>query len=279
MSLNSNTYGATGDWLIGTVKRNPEAFLVLAAGCALMMRGPARNGAVNPPRDNYYGDAARQHRGDQGRSWGDNVSRLAEGATRAGESAKDYASNVTDSVSETIGSYASSVSDYAHDAGRTIADRASQLTSSAQSTIEQRAAQVLREQPLAVAVFGLAAGAALAAIFPSTEAEAQALGPARDAIYDAANKAGASLKEAAGEAGTRLKEAASEHGLSAEGLKDIAREAAGAFSEKVEGAFDTQRTPGSQGASGSQGAQNGQGSQGSQGSQGAQPGTLGGGLR
>jgi hypothetical protein len=26
------------EWLIGTAKRNPEAFLVLAAGCTLLMR-------------------------------------------------------------------------------------------------------------------------------------------------------------------------------------------------------------------------------------------------
>ena len=28
-----------GEWLISTAKRNPEALLVLAAGCALLMRG------------------------------------------------------------------------------------------------------------------------------------------------------------------------------------------------------------------------------------------------
>jgi hypothetical protein len=278
MSVDSHSYGPTGDWLVGTVKRNPEAFLVLAAGCALMMRGASRGGSVSPPRDNYA-DAARQSRGDNGHSWGDGVSRLADSASRATENAKEYATDVKDRVSETANSYASSLSSYAEDAGRTIADRTSHFTTSAQSTIEQGAAKVLREQPLAVAVFGLAAGAALAAIFPSTDAEGQALGPARDALYDAANKAGASLKEAAGEAGTRLKEAASERGLSAEGLKDMAREAAGAFSDKVEGAFDSQRSPGSQRANGPQTAQNWQGGQSAQGGTGSQSGTPSGGLR
>ena len=28
-----------GDWIMNTVRRNPEGLLVLAAGCALLMRG------------------------------------------------------------------------------------------------------------------------------------------------------------------------------------------------------------------------------------------------
>jgi hypothetical protein len=34
-----DVYGRAGNWLIGTAKRHPEALLVLAAGCALLMRG------------------------------------------------------------------------------------------------------------------------------------------------------------------------------------------------------------------------------------------------
>jgi hypothetical protein len=272
MSLDS-TYGQTGDWLIGTIKRNPEAFLVMAAGCALMMRHSSRSAAASPHRDNF-GDAVRH--GDDGRSWSDGVSRLTDTASRATESARDYVSDVTDRVGETAGSYASTLSGYAGDAGRTIADRTSQFATGAQSTLEASAAKVLREQPLAVAVFGLAAGAALATLFPSTEAEGRALGPARDALYDAANKAGASLKEAAGEAGDRLKEAANDRGLNAEGLKDMAREAAGAFSEKVDGAL------GSKGSAGGQGSHGGSGSSSAHGSLGAQAAkstTPGGGVR
>jgi len=39
-----DSYGQTGDWLIGAAKRNPESLLVLAAGAALFMRG--RNAAA-----------------------------------------------------------------------------------------------------------------------------------------------------------------------------------------------------------------------------------------
>jgi hypothetical protein len=41
--MNRNEYPdmieQASDWLTGTVKRNPEAFLVLAPGCALLLRG------------------------------------------------------------------------------------------------------------------------------------------------------------------------------------------------------------------------------------------------
>src|SRR3712207_2055958 len=33
-----DAYRRPGDWLVGTARRNPEAFLVLAAGLALLMR-------------------------------------------------------------------------------------------------------------------------------------------------------------------------------------------------------------------------------------------------
>ena len=38
MGNSGDVYGRAGDWLIGTAKRHPEALLVLAAGCALLMR-------------------------------------------------------------------------------------------------------------------------------------------------------------------------------------------------------------------------------------------------
>ena len=37
--LDRDTYSQAGDWLFGTVRRNPEALLLMAAGCCLMMRG------------------------------------------------------------------------------------------------------------------------------------------------------------------------------------------------------------------------------------------------
>jgi hypothetical protein len=78
----------------------------------------------------------------------------------------------------------------------------------AQSTLQDSVERVLRDQPLAVAVAGLAAGAAMAALFPSTEMEGRTLGGAREALTDAAGKAGEMVMDAAGKAKERLQAAA-----------------------------------------------------------------------
>jgi gas vesicle protein len=221
-----------GDWLIGTVKRNPEALLVLAAGCALLLRNarssPARVSRQPRYDEDYWGQNQQGRRED---SW-------REGLSRASETAKDYAAEVSDRVSDTASSYASAASRYAQEGGRAMSEQASRLTSQAQSTARQ-----LSEQPLVVAAFGLAAGAALAALLPSTEIEERALGPAREAIADAAGKTGENLKQAAGEVGERLKQSAAERGLSSEGVKDMAREAAQAFTSTVSGQSGNTSSP------------------------------------
>jgi hypothetical protein len=233
MSPYTDTYGQAGDWLIGTAKRNPEALLVLAAGCALLLR----NAGSSPARasskwqyDEYYGE--RRERPEPERSWREDLSRTAE-------TAKDYASDVTERVSDTASSYASAASRYAEEGRRTMSAQASRFKNQAQST----AGQLWREQPLAVALFGLAAGAALAALLPSTEVEEQALGQARDAVGDAAGRAGENLKAAVSEAGERLKQSAAERGLSPEGLKEMARDTAQTFTSKASGESSDTSSP------------------------------------
>ena len=86
--------------------------------------------------------------------------------------------------------------------------------------------RVLRDQPLAVAVAGLAAGAAVAALFPSTEVEGRTLGGAREALTGAAGKAGEMVMDAAEKAKERLQNAAEERGFSTAGLQGLAGEVA-----------------------------------------------------
>jgi hypothetical protein len=71
------------------------------------------------------------------------------------------------------------------------------LARQAQSTLESSMNRVLREQPLAVVMAGLAAGAAVAAVFPSTELEDRALGSAGEGLRQAAGKAAERVKDAA----------------------------------------------------------------------------------
>lgn len=240
----NNTHSTAGDWLMGTIRRNPEGLLLLAAGCALLMRS-----AGSPLSKSHSGKPSHDD-GERSRLGPTHHAGLGEGISRAAQGVSDYASSVKDKVSDTASSYASSVSDYADETRRNISDQSARLKRQAQSTLQTGMNRMLRDQPLAVAVLGVAAGAAVAAAFPTTEAENRALGGAREAITDAAGRAGENLIGAAGAAGERLKSAAAERGLNPEGLKEMARDAADTFSTAMTGKSDDDRNSGSNAKSG-----------------------------
>ena len=153
-------------------------------------------------------------------------------------SAADYASDVKERISDAASGYAGSVSEFADDARRAITERSERWQREARSQLKGGMDRLLREQPLAVAVAGLAAGAAVAALFPSTKLENQTFGGTREALADATGRAGERVMEAAGKAGERLKDAAEERGLSAEGLKKVASEVADTFTSEIKGKSD-----------------------------------------
>ena len=224
MSGHSQRELGRGDWILGAIKRNPEGLLLLAAGCALLMRRagfrPLHGNGSGPDADrNDYTGRNGPHQ-----SLGDTV---AQAARNAGE----YASDVTHRVTETASSYASSVSDFADEAS----EQSGRFARQAQSTLQSTAQHVLQEQPLAVALVGLATGAAVAAALPATDVERRALGPTGERLRDAAGRAGDQLKEAGAQAGERLMSAAEERGLTGEGLKEVAREVGDAFSDALSG--------------------------------------------
>jgi hypothetical protein len=208
-----DVYGRAGQWLIGTAKRNPEALLVLAAGCALLMRsraGPSPDASTQSGNDSAGADGRWQ------------VSRATEKASDAVSDLKDRVTDVT-----------SSVSDYAGDIGRTISAQTSQIAGQAQSTLQTGFEHLLREQPLALVAFGLAAGAAVATLLPATEMEERTLAPARDAIAGATGKMGENLIAAASDAGQQLSQGIAER--VSEGFKELVHEVGEKFTDKVAG--------------------------------------------
>ena len=233
----AETYSQAGDWLMGTARRNPEALLLLAAGACLLMRSGRSASARTTARSRA--DASEpDYSPEPGRRARNAGSSMREGVSRAADTAADYASDVKDRISETASGYADSVSEFADDARRAISERSERWQRQAGSQLQGGMERVLREQPLAVAVAGLAAGATVAALFPSTKIENQAFGGAREALADAAGKAGERVMDAAGKAGERLKAAAEERGLSPDGLKKMASEVADTFTSEVKGKSD-----------------------------------------
>jgi hypothetical protein len=233
-----DTYAQAGDWLMGTARRNPEALLLLAAGCVLLMRGTGSSSSK-------AGSHGRQERSDfappSTSSRGESNAR--QGLSRAVEGAADYASDIKDQVSDTAGNYAEAVSEFAGEAGRKVSQQSERFARQAQSTMQSTMARVLREQPLVVAAVGLAAGAAVAAAFPATDVENRTLGGARDALTDAASKVGENVVQAASQARERLKSAAQERGLTPDGLKELAGEVADTFTEGVSGKSSERGNP------------------------------------
>jgi hypothetical protein len=205
-----DVYGRAGDWLIGTAKRHPEALLVLAAGCALLMRGGGGSSKGAPTQRSN--DSAGPDRRWQ-------VSRATE------EIVSDLKDRVTD--------VSSSVSDYAGGVRRTISAQTFQIAGQAQSKLQTGFGHLLREQPLGLVVLGLAAGAAIATLLPVTEVEEWTLAPARDAIGDVTGKVGENLIEAASEASRQLTQGIAER--ASEAVKELVHEVAEKFTDKVAG--------------------------------------------
>ena len=240
-----NSYGQPMDWLMATAKRNPEAFLVLAAGAALLMRG--RGSSPNRAPDyrqmrNWQGNGGRDEAIDR-QAPREYASTASETTERVAGAASQYASAASDAVR----SYASTAAGYANETGQAVrshasrlADQATSFASQAQSAVQSSAGNVMREQPLAVALLGVAAGAAVAALFPSTKLEERTLGPARDALTEAAHDVGENVVQSAKEAGEHLKQSAVDRGLTPDGMKEMAREAADAFTSRMSGKVEHQ---------------------------------------
>ena len=178
----SGSAGNTSDWLLGAMKKNPEGLLLLAAGAVLLMRKTGGLGSSN----------AMSQRSGISR----NVTKAAAGAKEYAAGAKDYAADVAERAKQTVGSVASSASEYADQARRTVSRQSERVMDQAQSTFQSTMNRVLQDQPLAVALAGMAAGAAVAAAFPTTDFEKETLGPLGEQVSDAANRMGEQFKEA-----------------------------------------------------------------------------------
>ena len=227
MSSYATRQGSAGDWLKGAVTRNPEGLLLLAAGVALMLRSGGSKSTNNyrnafPPQT-----GSKQSYRDAEQSGPGAGERVADAARRAGE----YVSEATDKVSESARSYASSAADYAGDVGDAALERSRRLADQAWETTDY----VTREQPWAVALAGLVAGAAVAAVFPSTRLERRTLGEVGEHLRSAAGAVGGQIMEAGRQAGAKLSDVAEERGLTREGLKEAAQEVGQTFSSAITG--------------------------------------------
>jgi hypothetical protein len=196
---------------LGDSKKNPEGLLFLAAGCALLLRRGRSIERIEQARSD-----AQEYLGHR-ESISDDIPRQnpvgewAKEASRIAENARDRAASLSQKMSETAADYAGAASEYARDTREKVVDQSRRLAEKGQAGVQT----LMQEQPLAVALVGVAAGAAVAAALPMTIPERRVLGPARQRVYEAAETAGQKITEAAGE---RLS------GVIKEGVKEVVRE-------------------------------------------------------
>lgn len=212
---------SAGEWLLSTARRNPEALLMLAAGCALLLRKGSSGFTLGEDSDD---DADVGH----GQEHGGRLRALREGVAEVAGKASEYGSEVSELVAGSARATGSAVSAYAEEGGRYIADRAGEAGRRARSAADY----VLSEQPLAVAAIGLASGAVVAAMLPPTRLERRGIGEMRDTVEDLVEHAAENITAAAGQASRRMQKRA------ARAAKDLAWETAKAFASGIAGRGD-----------------------------------------
>ena len=199
--MTQSTSSGLSDWVINTAKNNPEGALLLAAGAVLLLR--------------RTGVAAVVGQSELAKKSSDTVRETTAVA-------KDYASSIAAKATDAARDYANEAQSYALDATNAISSRAADATETARNSLLSTIDRIVKEQPLCVAIAGVAVGAGVAAAFPASELEKSALKPVSGSLNDAVKYVGEEAKEAMSRATDKLKEVAEDRGLTGEGLKKMA---------------------------------------------------------
>ena len=219
---------------------NPMALAMIGSGFAWL----AFSGRVDraPTSDNYTSDARRDpspssiypttpqsgtdHEDlgvwDTGSAVGDAVSGLADKASGLAEQAKDAAGRGADRLREA----AVDVSDRARRMGHDAADRGHSAADDVRDFADRgrrSVMDVLDQEPLVIGAIGLAVGAALGAMLPSTRFEDATFGKTRDSLLRDAEKAVDAARKVGGEALEAAKTASIDEGLVIEGKAVVDR--------------------------------------------------------
>jgi uncharacterized protein DUF3618 len=163
------TIQEAGSGIAATIRQNPIPAAMAAIGIGWL----AMNRQSSQP--SYRRASWSSMPNDTGSSRFDRVQgRMTDGLSDAGGSVGDAVASAQQSVGKGIES-----------AQQTAGQLPRQLGGTAQTATSQ-AQQLWRQNPLGVAVLGLAAGMAAGMLLPSTTAEKQTMGPARDRLIDKA---------------------------------------------------------------------------------------------
>jgi ElaB/YqjD/DUF883 family membrane-anchored ribosome-binding protein len=215
-------------------RENPVPSLLIGTGCMLFLSQKMGLGHTNG--GGYRGNGHRERAADANSA--EHPSGIRRAASAVGTKAAEIAGTVkhgVESLGDTIGSATQQVREKAHDARDQVSGTLDQMKESAQGVgdsvaetaahtrqqaietgrqIKNRASGLIHEQPLLVAGIGLALGAALAAILPTTRLEDRLMGETSDnlkkSLGDAASEQLQAAKETAGRVADEAMAAAGE---------------------------------------------------------------------
>ena len=262
----SDNFTDSADWLLRTIRKNPEGLLLLGAGVALLLRGTGR------PQPRGMGSSSDYTRrmpaegpyGPYGMSGTDQRTAQA-GGTASLSAAADQAGNagarVADAAAERFNqaqTQAKAAVNSAMESGQKAVDSAMQSGQRIASSALQSGQSMVNSiaaQPLLVALFGIGTGLALASLLPETEIEHRAFGDAGKNLAQAAQQVGSKVASATAEAADKLSVSASQRGFTKEGVQGLAGELAETFTtalrDQPKEGESAEGQPASQGLAGS----------------------------
>jgi len=180
--------------LTDAATQNPMPLLLTSIGLGWMMLMSRRGSRSNA--QSYSDRWSDERSGSIGERMGERMGNVRERAGRAADevqgamdSTRETLRQAADSSRETIEQTAESV--------RSGATRAFEITREQAGMARERVDRLLHEQPLMLGALGLAAGAIIGALLPTSEHEDRYLGEMRDkAVKDVAQKSRAGLETA-----------------------------------------------------------------------------------
>ena len=165
--------------------------------------------------------------------------RLGEGASNAVTAVKDTAVG----VGESVGDFADNGLNAAGEEAGHLRDQARRVT----HDMRDRAVKLAEEQPLIVAVAGIALGAILAAALPRTKIEDDLMGETSDTIKETAGEVAseqiAKISSEADKVAEEVKETISEHGLTPKAAVNVVRDVGERVATAVGAGEKTGRQP------------------------------------
>ncbi|HEX5387319.1 MAG TPA: DUF3618 domain-containing protein [Gemmatimonadales bacterium] len=200
----------TGYQLADFVRDNSLAVAAMGLGATWFFTQRTRGGPVSGDRMARYSYEGSYTGPERRRSSGSIAAPLKEKAWEAGESIRETGRNVSERVSDTASDFANR----AEDAAGRAKEKASEWTSDAKdkaAEIGERArwqtrrarnrfAEIVEQNPLAVAAGALVLGLTIGFVLPSTSKEDEWMGPARDRLAGRAEATVDRVKDAASEA-------------------------------------------------------------------------------